>query len=84
MEPTMQELRRFFVNMKADELHKIEETFVEMRRAGIVEGPINHYDRGPSYRLARQTELAKLWVDVQHDAVQFAELKHLFLQSRAK
>ena len=74
----MRELRLFFVREATSEWREIDARFLEMRRAGLVEGPVNRFETGRWGRLARQTELGQLWQHVQQDAVQFAALKRRF------
>jgi len=46
MEPTMQELRLFLVRETTRQWREIDERFLEMRLAGLVEGPMNEFGAG--------------------------------------
>jgi len=82
MEPTMEELRLFFVLETSRSWREIDERFLEMHHAGLLEGPAKSRDySNPWDGLARQTELGGLWQRVQRDAVQFAELRRRFIEA---
>ena len=78
MEPTMQELRLFLVRETTRQWREIDERFLEMRLAGLVEGPMNEFGAGRWARLVWHCELGELWSAVQKNPVQFAALRQRF------